>query len=107
MLSYSRDGSAIATASHPPPHLTGQYVGTIICVLVFGLTSIALKTWVSVTSMGWKARAAAKEGGSLAAQLAARSPSLWWLPTKDQVGSVKGVSKVSVCCPACAKHVCR
>jgi hypothetical protein len=42
-------------------------VGTIICILVFGITSIALKTSVSLLSMSWKQslRARASAGAGL------------------------------------------
>jgi hypothetical protein len=56
----------MSCTSHPPL-LSGQYVGTIICILVFGITSIALKTSVSLLSMSWKQslRAQASAGGVL------------------------------------------
>ncbi|KAJ9511359.1 hypothetical protein QJQ45_029765 [Haematococcus lacustris] len=59
------------------PNTQGQYAGTIICIMCFGVVSMGLKTWVTLLNMDWKVR-----------WLATDMPlsKHWLLPSKQQLG---------------------
>ncbi|KAL6749491.1 CTR type copper ion transporter [Haematococcus lacustris] len=59
------------------PNTQGQYAGTIICIMCFGVVSMGLKTWVTLLNMDWKVRWLAT-GMPLSKH--------WLLPSKQQLG---------------------
>lgn len=58
------------------PRTQGQYVGTVFCILAFGVVSMALKALQGVLSISWRHSPAMPRPGEHAN---------WWLPTGGQI----------------------